>query len=105
MGRLSKGNIQVEERRQRVRVRQKTQRNMSESGNCARKETKRVNVCDRTVTNKLREMGFPIGKAELKPSLTPKEKKRRSQWAVDGGMKVIFGDKSTIWNFSLVQIK
>uniref|UniRef100_A0A4W6E2X4 Transposase Tc1-like domain-containing protein n=1 Tax=Lates calcarifer TaxID=8187 RepID=A0A4W6E2X4_LATCA len=35
-----------------------------------------VNVCDRTVRNRLKEMGF-----KRKPPLTPKQKKPRLQWA------------------------
>uniref|UniRef100_A0A4W6EZN1 Transposase Tc1-like domain-containing protein n=1 Tax=Lates calcarifer TaxID=8187 RepID=A0A4W6EZN1_LATCA len=40
-----------------------------------------VNVCDRTVRNRLKEMGFTYRKAKRKPSLTPKQKKTRLQWA------------------------
>uniref|UniRef100_A0A3Q2UHF8 Transposase Tc1-like domain-containing protein n=1 Tax=Fundulus heteroclitus TaxID=8078 RepID=A0A3Q2UHF8_FUNHE len=60
-----------------------------------------VNVCDRTVRNRLKEMGFTYRKAKRKPSLTPKQKKTRLQWAkekqswtVDEWMKVIFMDLS-----------
>uniref|UniRef100_A0A4W6BLW5 Transposase Tc1-like domain-containing protein n=1 Tax=Lates calcarifer TaxID=8187 RepID=A0A4W6BLW5_LATCA len=60
-----------------------------------------VNVCDRTVRNRLKEMGFTYRKAKRKPSLTPKQKKTRLQWAkekqlwtVDDWMKVIFSDES-----------
>uniref|UniRef100_A0A3B5PX39 Transposase Tc1-like domain-containing protein n=1 Tax=Xiphophorus maculatus TaxID=8083 RepID=A0A3B5PX39_XIPMA len=40
-----------------------------------------VNVCDRTVRNRLKEMGFQYRKAKRKPALTPKHKRTRLQWA------------------------
>uniref|UniRef100_A0A8B9HVS6 Transposase Tc1-like domain-containing protein n=1 Tax=Astyanax mexicanus TaxID=7994 RepID=A0A8B9HVS6_ASTMX len=40
-----------------------------------------ANVCDRTVRNRLKEMGFQYRKAKRKPSLTPKHKRTRLQWA------------------------
>uniref|UniRef100_A0A672Y5E8 Transposase Tc1-like domain-containing protein n=1 Tax=Sphaeramia orbicularis TaxID=375764 RepID=A0A672Y5E8_9TELE len=56
-----------------------------------------VNVCDRTVRNRLKEMGYTYRKTKRKPSLTPKQKKNRLQWAkekqswtVDDWRKVIF---------------
>ncbi|KAL7380620.1 hypothetical protein ABVT39_020779 [Epinephelus coioides] len=62
-----------------------------------------VNVCDRTVRNRLKEMGFTYRKAKRKPSLTPKQKKTRLQWAkekqswtADDWMKVIFNDEPRI---------
>uniref|UniRef100_A0A8B9GVX2 Transposase Tc1-like domain-containing protein n=1 Tax=Astyanax mexicanus TaxID=7994 RepID=A0A8B9GVX2_ASTMX len=62
-----------------------------------------ANVCDRTVRNRLKEMGFQYRKAKRKPSLTPKHKRTRLQWAkerqswtVDDWMKVIFSDESRI---------
>uniref|UniRef100_A0AAR2K6C9 Transposase Tc1-like domain-containing protein n=1 Tax=Pygocentrus nattereri TaxID=42514 RepID=A0AAR2K6C9_PYGNA len=62
-----------------------------------------ANVCDRTVRNRLKEMGFQYRKAKRKPSLTPKQKRTRLQWAkerqswtVDDWMKVIFSDESRI---------
>ncbi len=62
-----------------------------------------VNICDRTVRNGLKEMGFTYRKAKRKPSVTPKQKKTRLQWAkekqswtVDDWMKVIFSDESRI---------
>lgn len=62
-----------------------------------------VNVCERTVRNRLKEMGFSYRKAKRKPSLTPKQKRTRLQWAkdrrawtVDDWMKVIFSDESRI---------
>uniref|UniRef100_A0A3B1JFU1 Transposase Tc1-like domain-containing protein n=1 Tax=Astyanax mexicanus TaxID=7994 RepID=A0A3B1JFU1_ASTMX len=36
-----------------------------------------ANVCDRTVRNRLKEMGFQYRKAKRKPSLTPKHKRTR----------------------------
>uniref|UniRef100_A0A3B5B7H8 Transposase Tc1-like domain-containing protein n=1 Tax=Stegastes partitus TaxID=144197 RepID=A0A3B5B7H8_9TELE len=49
------------------------------------------------------EMGFTSRKAKQKPSITPKQKKIRLQWAkeyqswsVDDWMKVIFSDESRI---------
>uniref|UniRef100_A0A3B3QDG3 Transposase Tc1-like domain-containing protein n=1 Tax=Paramormyrops kingsleyae TaxID=1676925 RepID=A0A3B3QDG3_9TELE len=61
------------------------------------------NVCDRTVRNRLREMGFRYRKAKRKPSLIPKQKKTRLQWdeekqswTVDDWMKVVFSDESRI---------
>uniref|UniRef100_A0A3B4YMY3 Transposase Tc1-like domain-containing protein n=1 Tax=Seriola lalandi dorsalis TaxID=1841481 RepID=A0A3B4YMY3_SERLL len=39
-----------------------------------------VNVCDRTVTNRLKEIGFTYRKAKQKPSLTPKQKRPRLRW-------------------------
>ena len=60
-----------------------------------------VNVCDRTVRNRLNEMRFTYRKAKRKPALTPKQKKTRLQWAkekqswsVDDWMKVKFSDES-----------
>jgi len=41
---------------------QKTQSNMSENRKCTTKETG-VDVCERTVRNWLKEMGFPPRKA------------------------------------------
>uniref|UniRef100_A0A4W6BIB5 Transposase Tc1-like domain-containing protein n=1 Tax=Lates calcarifer TaxID=8187 RepID=A0A4W6BIB5_LATCA len=68
-----------------------------------------VNVCDRTVRNRLKEMGFTYRKAKRKPSLTPKQKKTRLQWAkekqlwtVDDWMKVIFSDESRICIGSII---
>uniref|UniRef100_A0A3B5PQB0 Transposase Tc1-like domain-containing protein n=1 Tax=Xiphophorus maculatus TaxID=8083 RepID=A0A3B5PQB0_XIPMA len=62
-----------------------------------------VNVCDRTVRNRLKEMGFQYRKAKRKPALTPKHKRTRLQWAkerqswtVDDWMKVVFSDESRI---------
>uniref|UniRef100_A0A8C1NF85 Transposase Tc1-like domain-containing protein n=1 Tax=Cyprinus carpio TaxID=7962 RepID=A0A8C1NF85_CYPCA len=62
-----------------------------------------VHVCDRTVRNRLKEMGFTYRKAKRKPSLTSKQKKTRFQWAkerqswtVDDWMRVIFSDESRI---------
>uniref|UniRef100_A0A3B3YRI5 Transposase Tc1-like domain-containing protein n=1 Tax=Poecilia mexicana TaxID=48701 RepID=A0A3B3YRI5_9TELE len=62
-----------------------------------------VNVCDRTVRNRLKEMGFQYRKAKRKPALTPKHKRTRLQWAkerqswtVDDWMKVVFSDESII---------
>ncbi|CAJ0951568.1 unnamed protein product [Ranitomeya imitator] len=62
-----------------------------------------VNVCDRTVRNRLKEMEFTYRKAKRKPSLTPKQKKTRLQWAkekqwwtVDDWMNVVFSDESRI---------
>uniref|UniRef100_A0A3B5QUP0 Transposase Tc1-like domain-containing protein n=1 Tax=Xiphophorus maculatus TaxID=8083 RepID=A0A3B5QUP0_XIPMA len=62
-----------------------------------------VNVCDRTVRNRLEEMGFQYRKAKRKPALTPKHKRTRLQWAkerqswtVDDWMKVVFSDESRI---------
>uniref|UniRef100_A0A3P9PNQ9 Transposase Tc1-like domain-containing protein n=1 Tax=Poecilia reticulata TaxID=8081 RepID=A0A3P9PNQ9_POERE len=40
-----------------------------------------VNVCDRTVRNRLKDMGFQYRKAKQKPALAPKHKKTRLQWA------------------------
>uniref|UniRef100_A0A3B1K0N2 Transposase Tc1-like domain-containing protein n=1 Tax=Astyanax mexicanus TaxID=7994 RepID=A0A3B1K0N2_ASTMX len=37
-----------------------------------------ANVCDRTVRNRLKEMGFQYRKAKRKPSLTPKHKKNKT---------------------------
>uniref|UniRef100_A0A3B4TA56 Transposase Tc1-like domain-containing protein n=1 Tax=Seriola dumerili TaxID=41447 RepID=A0A3B4TA56_SERDU len=54
-----------------------------------------VDVCDRTVRNRLQEVGFTFRKAKRKPSLTPKQKRTRLQgakekhsWTVDDWMKV-----------------
>lgn len=62
-----------------------------------------VKVCDRTVQNRLKEMGFSYRKAKRKPSLTLKQKRTRLQWAkerqswtVNDWMKVIFSDESRI---------
>uniref|UniRef100_A0A3Q2ZWT6 Transposase Tc1-like domain-containing protein n=1 Tax=Kryptolebias marmoratus TaxID=37003 RepID=A0A3Q2ZWT6_KRYMA len=62
-----------------------------------------VNVCDQTVRNHLKEMGFTYRKAKRKPLLTPKQRKTKLQWAkerqswtVDDWMKVIFSDESQI---------
>jgi len=41
---------------------------------------KRVNVCEITVRNQLKEMGFPSREGKHKPSVTPEEKKSSSQW-------------------------
>uniref|UniRef100_A0A8B9JPA9 Transposase Tc1-like domain-containing protein n=1 Tax=Astyanax mexicanus TaxID=7994 RepID=A0A8B9JPA9_ASTMX len=41
-----------------------------------------ANVCDRTVRNRLKEMGFQYRKAKRKPSLTPKHKRTRLQWSL-----------------------
>uniref|UniRef100_A0A3B5QVP4 Transposase Tc1-like domain-containing protein n=1 Tax=Xiphophorus maculatus TaxID=8083 RepID=A0A3B5QVP4_XIPMA len=46
-----------------------------------------VNVCDRTVRNRLKEMGFQYRKAKRKPALTPKHKRTRLQWAKERLMK------------------
>uniref|UniRef100_A0A096MI25 Transposase Tc1-like domain-containing protein n=1 Tax=Poecilia formosa TaxID=48698 RepID=A0A096MI25_POEFO len=58
-----------------------------------------VDVCDRTVKNRLKDMGFQYRKAKRKPALTPKHKrtrlqraKERQSWTVDDWMKVIFSD-------------
>ncbi|CAJ0964526.1 unnamed protein product [Ranitomeya imitator] len=66
-------------------------------GNCYQR------LCDRTVRNRLKEMGFTYRKVKRKPSLTPKQKKTRLQWAkekqswtVDDWMKVLFSDESRI---------
>uniref|UniRef100_A0A3B1IMH6 Transposase Tc1-like domain-containing protein n=1 Tax=Astyanax mexicanus TaxID=7994 RepID=A0A3B1IMH6_ASTMX len=74
-----------------------------------------ANVCDRTVRNRLKEMGFQYRKAKRKPSLTPKHKRTRLQWAkerqswtVDDWMKVIFSDESRICigqGFNLLQLQ
>uniref|UniRef100_A0A3B3XAG8 Transposase Tc1-like domain-containing protein n=1 Tax=Poecilia mexicana TaxID=48701 RepID=A0A3B3XAG8_9TELE len=40
-----------------------------------------VNVCDRTVRNRLKEMGFQYRKAKRKPALKTKQKRTRLQWA------------------------
>ena len=37
----------------------------------------RVNVCDRTLRNWLKEMGFTERKAKIKPALTYKQKKMK----------------------------
>uniref|UniRef100_A0A3B5PQ58 Transposase Tc1-like domain-containing protein n=1 Tax=Xiphophorus maculatus TaxID=8083 RepID=A0A3B5PQ58_XIPMA len=47
-----------------------------------------VNVCDRTVRNRLKEMGFQYRKAKRKPALTPKHKRTRLQWAKESLAKV-----------------
>ena len=104
MGRLLKGNVKESG--------QKTLINMSENRKCTTKEAG-VNVCERNVRNQLKEMGFPSREGKHKPSVTPKEKKSRFQWAeekqswtVDGWMEVRFRDESPrrrCWNFSLVQ--
>uniref|UniRef100_A0A3Q0RED3 Transposase Tc1-like domain-containing protein n=1 Tax=Amphilophus citrinellus TaxID=61819 RepID=A0A3Q0RED3_AMPCI len=59
-------------------------------------ENRKFNVCNRTVRNRLKEVGFTYRKAKRKPSLTPKQTKTRLQWAkerqswtVDDWMKVI----------------
>uniref|UniRef100_A0A672Q5G6 Transposase Tc1-like domain-containing protein n=1 Tax=Sinocyclocheilus grahami TaxID=75366 RepID=A0A672Q5G6_SINGR len=60
-----------------------------------------VNVCDRTVRNRLNKMGFTYRKAKRKPALTPKQKttrlqwsKEKQSWSVHDWMKVIFSDES-----------
>lgn len=62
-----------------------------------------VSVCDRTVRNRLKEMGFSYRKAKRKPALTSKQKRARVRWAkekqswtVDDWMKVIFSDETRI---------
>uniref|UniRef100_A0A3B5BFX1 Transposase Tc1-like domain-containing protein n=1 Tax=Stegastes partitus TaxID=144197 RepID=A0A3B5BFX1_9TELE len=45
------------------------------------KEQTGRNWSHQTVRNRLKEMGFPYRKAKQKPSLTPKQKKTRLQWA------------------------
>ena len=60
-----------------------------------------VNVSDRTVRNRLNEMGFTDRKAKRKQELTPKQKKTKLQLAIekkswtgslDDWMRTIFGD-------------
>lgn len=62
-----------------------------------------VDVCARTVRNRLSEMGFSYRKAKRKPGLTPAHKKKRLHWAknkcawtVEDWEKVIFSDESRI---------
>lgn len=62
-----------------------------------------VDVCARTVRNRLRDMEFSYRKAKRKPALTTAQKKKRLQWAknkctwtVDDWEEVIFSDKSRI---------
>uniref|UniRef100_A0A3Q3AU23 Tc1-like transposase DDE domain-containing protein n=1 Tax=Kryptolebias marmoratus TaxID=37003 RepID=A0A3Q3AU23_KRYMA len=51
-----------------------------------------VNVCDRTVRNHLKEMGFTYSKAKRKLQWA----KERQSWTVDDWMKVIFSNESRI---------
>ena len=76
---------------------QTVQCNMTENRTC----TTNVHVCEQTVRNRLKEMGFPARKAKHEPSVTPKETKSSSQWAeekqkwtVDGWMEERFRDES-----------
>jgi len=72
-----------------------------------------INICNQAGRSWKKEMWFPFRKAKYEPSVTPKEKKTRSQraeekqpWTVDGWMKVMFRDESPrrrCWNSSLVQ--
>uniref|UniRef100_A0A3B1JWP7 Transposase Tc1-like domain-containing protein n=1 Tax=Astyanax mexicanus TaxID=7994 RepID=A0A3B1JWP7_ASTMX len=53
-----------------------------------------ANVCDRTVRNRLKEMGFQYRKAKRKPSLTPKHKRTRLQWAKERQSWTVDDDES-----------
>ena len=59
-----------------------------------------VSVCERTVRNRLTEMGFEFKKVKCKPSLTTNLKKIRLQWTKemqswtgDDWMKMIFSNE------------
>uniref|UniRef100_A0A672I151 Transposase Tc1-like domain-containing protein n=1 Tax=Salarias fasciatus TaxID=181472 RepID=A0A672I151_SALFA len=58
-----------------------------ENRKCTKRQMKKkweeagVNVCGRTVQNRLKEMGFSYRKATRKPSLTLKQKRTRLRWA------------------------
>lgn len=61
------------------------------------------NVCDRTVRNRLNEMGYSFCKAKTKPFLTKLHRKKRLEWCkehrhwtVDDWKKVIFSDESRV---------
>ena len=68
-----------------------------------RKTSKSQDRKQESARNRLKEMGFMSRKAKHKPSVTPKQKKTRLQWAeekqpwsVDGWMEVIFRDGSVL---------
>ena len=61
------------------------------------------NVCDRTVRNRINEMGYSFCKAKTKPFLTKLHRKKRLEWfkehrhwTVDDWKKVIFSDESRV---------
>lgn len=61
------------------------------------------NVSNRTVRNRLNEMGFAFRKAKMKPFLTKRHKRERLQWCRDHAnwtvtdwYKVIFSDESRV---------
>ena len=64
-----------------------------------------VNIWDRTKRNWLNEMGFTLREAKRKPAGTNKQQKislkwakEKQSWRVDTWMKVIFSNKSIIFN-------
>ena len=65
---------------------------------------KEANVCDRTVPNRIGEIGFKYKKTKRNPTLTAEHKKIRVQWtkekkswSVGDWRKVIFNDESGIY--------
>uniref|UniRef100_A0A671NXU9 Uncharacterized protein n=1 Tax=Sinocyclocheilus anshuiensis TaxID=1608454 RepID=A0A671NXU9_9TELE len=86
-GKVTKGKHTGRPRKTSKRKDRKLKAICLENRKCTTKQMKHkwaetgVNVCDRTVINRLNEMRFKYRKAKRKPALTPKQKKTRLQWA------------------------
>lgn len=104
-GKIVKGKRSGRPRKTSMRQDQKLKALCLENQKCTAKQMRNkwaqtgARVSDRTVRNRLAEMGFSYRKAKRKPVLTYKHKKARLRWAkerqswtVDDWMKVIFTD-------------